>query len=95
MKISDLKGLGPKSTIALSSIGISTMDDFMQTDAYEMYARLKKQSPNTSLNMIYALIGAQENIQWQEIAKNRKVEILMQLDDMGLAPKQDKNEHQI
>jgi len=90
--IADLKGLGPKSAAQLAQIDISTVEDIMQTDAYEIYARLKKHSPNTSLNMLYAIMGAQENIHWQSIAKNRKMEILMRLDDMSqkdkrLAPK--------
>ena len=92
MNITDLKGLGPKSATQLAQIGISTVEDIMQTDAYEIYARLKKHSPTTSLNMLYAIMGAQENIHWQSIAKNRKMEILMRLDDMSqkdkrLAPK--------
>ncbi|RDH81490.1 MAG: transcriptional regulator [endosymbiont of Galathealinum brachiosum] len=87
MNICDLKGLGPKSSAELLTIGISTVDEFKQADAFEMYRLLKEHNSNTSLNMLYALVGAQENINWQDIAKERKVEILMRLDDMGLAPK--------
>jgi len=92
MNIANLKGLGPKSTAQLAKIGISTVEDIMRTDAFEIYARLKKHNPNTSLNMLYAIMGAQENTHWQSIAKNRKTEILMRLDDMSqkdkkLAPK--------
>lgn len=39
------------------------------------------------LNSIYAIIGARENLSWLDVAKDRKVEILMRLDDLGLAPK--------
>jgi len=81
--IADLKGLGPKSATQLAQIGILTVEDIMQTDAYEIYARFKKHGSNTSLNMLYAIMGAQENIHWQSIAKNRKMEILMRLDDMN------------
>ena len=83
MNIADLKGLGPESAAQLAQIGILTVEDIMQTDAYEIYARLKKHGSNTSLNMLYAIMGAQENIHWQSIAKNRKMEILMRLDDMN------------
>jgi len=81
--IADLQGLGPKSAAQLAQIGISTIEDIMKTDAYEIYARLKKHVPNTSLNMLYAIMGAQENIHWLSIAKNRKMEILMRLDDIA------------
>ena len=38
------------------------------------------------LNSIYAILGARENISWIEIKNTRKTEILMRLDDLGLAP---------
>jgi DNA transformation protein len=38
------------------------------------------------LNSIYAIIGARENRSWLEVAKTQKTEILMRLDDLGLAP---------
>jgi len=87
MSISELKGLGPKSAASLATINIRTVEEFMATDAFQMYALLKAVSPETSLNMLYAMIGAQEGIHWQEVALTRKVEILMRLDDMNLAPK--------
>jgi len=87
MSISELKGLGPKSAASLATINIHSVEKFMATDAFQMYTQLKIVSPRTSLNMLYAMIGAQENIHWQEVARTRKVEILMRLDDMNLAPK--------
>jgi DNA transformation protein len=86
MEIDELKGLGDKSTDMLKSIGISTVNEFMAKDPFVIYASLKKQDPSISLNMLYAIIGAQENLHWQEVATTRKTEILMRLDDMGLAP---------
>jgi len=59
----------------------------MSADALEMYAQLKKVSPETSINMLYAMLGAQEGVHWQDIISSRKEEILMRLDDMGLAPR--------
>lgn len=84
--IRDLTGLGVKSEAMLNSIGIATVDDFLSSDVFELYQQLSKVIPS-NLNMLYAMIGAQENLPWQEIAQTRKIEILMRLDDMGLAPK--------
>ncbi|NRB40817.1 MAG: TfoX/Sxy family DNA transformation protein [Pseudomonadales bacterium] len=86
-QIKDLKGLGPKSAAAINAIGITTVAEFMHTDAFVMYAQLKQLHSTASLNFLYAIIGAQENQHWQHIAKTQKTEILMRLDDMGLAPK--------
>lgn len=86
-RLRDLKGFGPKSEEILATVGIHSVDDFMLADSYELYAKLKAKVKGTGLNSIYAIIGAKENIDWREVAKQRKTEILMRLDEMGLAPK--------
>ena len=87
MRLRDLKGFGPKSEDILAKVDIHSVSDFMDIDPYELYAQLKENVKGTGLNSIYAIIGAREGIHWQEVARTRKEEILMRLDDMGLAPK--------
>lgn len=86
-RISDLKGFGPKSEAIFEQIEIYSVEDFFAVDTYEIYARLKANVKGTGLNSIYAIIGAKEDVHWQEIARTRKTEILMRLDELGLAPK--------
>jgi len=87
LRLRDLKGFGPKSEDILAKVDIHSVDEFMEIDPYELYANLKEKVKGTGLNSIYAIIGARENIHWQEVSRTRKEEILMRLDDMGLAPK--------
>ncbi|MBL4583186.1 MAG: TfoX/Sxy family DNA transformation protein [Pseudomonadales bacterium] len=87
MKLRDLKGFGPKSEELLAQVDIHSVEQFMTTNPYALYSELKQKVKGTGLNSIYAIIGAQENLHWQEVARTRKTEILMALDDMGLAPK--------
>lgn len=87
MKLRDLKGFGPKSEEILAQVGVNSVEDFMAVDPFELYRQLKLKVKGTGLNSIYAIIGAREDLHWQEVAKNRKEDILMRLDDMGLAPK--------
>jgi len=87
MRLRDLKGFGPKSEDILAQVDINSVEEFMAVDPYELYARLKKEVKGTGLNSIYAIIGAQEGLHWQEVSRTRKAEILFRLDDMGLAPK--------
>jgi len=86
-QLASLPDFGPKSTLALAKIGITTVDQLRALDPFEVYAQLKLQVPGTSLNFLYALIGAQEHIDWREVAQTRRTEILLRLDDMGIAPK--------
>ena len=85
-RLRDLNGFGPRSEEILAEVEIHTIDDFMAIDPYDLYAKLKPMK-GMGLNSIYAIIGARENLSWLDIAKNRKTEILMRLDDLGLAPK--------
>ena len=86
-KLRDLKGFGPKSEEILAQVDINSVEDFMKIDPFELYARLKEKVKGTGLNSIYAIIGAREDLHWQEVARTQKTSILMRLDDMGLAPK--------
>jgi DNA transformation protein len=83
----DLKNLGPKSEAALARVGIVTPEEFCAVDPFDVYVRLKVQVPGTSLVVLYALIGAIEGQHWLEVKRQRRSEILVRLDDRGLAPK--------
>ena len=87
MRLRDLKGFGPKSEEILANVNISSVEDFMAVDPFDLYKELKEKVKGTGLNSIYAIIGAREGLHWQEVSRTRKSEILMRLDDMGIAPK--------
>ena len=85
-RLRDLNGFGPRSEEILAEVGVHSVEDFMAIDPYDLYAKIKPRK-GMGLNSIYAIIGARENLSWLEVANTRKVEILMRLDDLGLAPK--------
>lgn len=82
--ITDLRGLGPQSKAMLHSIGVTSVEQFMASDVFALYVRLKSSNQSTSLNLLYAMIGAQENRHWQEIKRERRLEILIRLEALGL-----------
>lgn len=83
--IADLRGLGPQSRAMLHSIGVTSVEQFMASDVFALYVRLKSSNQSTSLNLLYAMIGAQENRHWQEIKRERRLEILLRLEELGIA----------
>lgn len=85
-RLKDLNSFGPRSEEILAEVGIHSVEDFMAIDPFELYAKIKPLK-GMGLNSIYAIIGARENISWIEVKNTRKAEILMRLDDLGLAPK--------
>ena len=85
--VDTLRGLGPKSRDMLALVGITTAAELQASDPFTLYARIKTVDAKASLNLLYALIGAIENRDWREVAREDKTRILMRLDDLGLAPK--------
>ena len=85
--VEGFKGLGPKSSAALRSIGISSIEELRARDPFDVYAELKKHVPGTSVNFLYALMGAIEDVHWQQIKRTRRVSILLRLEEMGIAPR--------
>ncbi len=83
-RIRDLTGFGLRSEEILAAVGIVTVEGFLAADPYELYAELRSVA-GVGLNMMYAIIGARENVPWVDVASGRKTEILMHLDDLGLA----------
>ncbi len=86
MRIRELQGLGKKSEEILKRAGISSVEEFMASDPFELYLTLRQSVPGVGLNFLYAMLGAQEHMHWQQIARERKTAILMRLDEMGIAP---------
>jgi DNA transformation protein len=82
-----MRGLGPSSRAQLAALGIHTLDELRQHEPVALYARLKQQWPAANMNLLYALIGAQEDLDWRQVARERRSELLLRLDDLGLAPR--------
>jgi DNA transformation protein and related proteins len=85
--LSDMRGLGPASLRMLVAIGVTSPKQLRAADPFELYAAIKKNKNGTSVNLLYALIGAVENRDWREVARTEKTRILLRLDDSGIAPK--------
>ncbi len=82
--LSELRGLGPRSVEMLVEAGINTSAKLRKADLFKLYQKIKTQHPRTSLNLLYAMMGAVSNEDWRVVAKERHSEVLMRLDDMGL-----------
>ena len=79
--------LGVKTESMLASVGISSPEQLLASDPFAIYALLKARLPQTSLVALYALFGAMNNQHWIDVQKERRTEILLRLDDMGIAPR--------
>ncbi len=78
-ELQKLPGLGPKSERQLNAVGIHTVADLQRIGPVQAFLLLQRQKPPPSMNFLYALVGALENRHWQDIARERKTELLAQL----------------
>ncbi|MDP1930148.1 MAG: TfoX/Sxy family DNA transformation protein [Gammaproteobacteria bacterium] len=77
-----LPGFGPKSTLALQKVGVTTLEQLHTIDPYVLYARLKANVPGTSLNFLYAIFAALDGCDWRDVKRARRTEILLRLEDL-------------
>ena len=80
MNVDKLPNLGPKSAVWLNNIGIHTRAELHAVGPITAMIRLERAGHTSSLNMLYALVGALDGVHWQEIAHTRKGELVLALD---------------
>ena len=78
-RLRDLQGLGPESEKHLNEIGVFTREDLAETGPVNAYLLLRK-SGHASLNFLYAMVGALNNVHWTKIAREEKGRLLMELE---------------
>lgn len=80
--LSNLKGLGPKTTAWLNDIGIHTLEDIEALGVVEVYKRLKEAYPHkVSLNALYGLQAAVLGIHWLALPPEMKAELKAQVSE--------------
>lgn len=79
--ISDLPNLGPKSQLALTSAGITGVEQLRQLGSVAAYAKVKRSGGAVSLNLLWALEGALTGIRWQEVARLNRTSLLLALEE--------------
>ena len=82
--LSELRGLGPVSVAMLGSVGITNAAQLRKADIFLLFKKIKTLHPRTSINLLYALLGAVDDQDWRAVARERRTEMLMRLEDMGL-----------
>jgi len=80
-ELSKLNGLGPKSERYLNEIGIKTKSDLEALGPIQAFLKLHEEcNIKPSLNFLYAMVGALNDKNWQDIAKKEKGRLLMELE---------------
>jgi DNA transformation protein len=82
MNLSDLPNFGPKSQQMLTQAGIHTLEQLRELGAVRAYVQVKRSGTRSSLNLLWAMEGALSGRHWQDVAKNDRLSLLLELEDV-------------
>lgn len=86
--IADLPNFGPKSKQMLAQAGIKTVAQLRKLGSVRAYLQVKRSGGNASLNLLWAMEGALTGQHWQDVAKNERLRLLMELEELEKSSRQ-------
>lgn len=79
-ELEHLRNLGPQSQRMLQSARVS-LPQLRRLGALQAFCKVRAVAPAASLNLLYALVGALEDLDWRDVRRTRKLALLMALED--------------
>ena len=72
-----LLNIGPKSEAWLRQVGVRTIEDLKQHGALGTFLKVKRAGFKPSLNLLYALAGAELGCHWTALTPEHKQELVL------------------
>ena len=67
-----LLNIGPKSAAWLRQVGVRTLEDLQRLGAMAVFMKVKRAGFRPSLNLLYALAGAEQGRHWATLTADEK-----------------------
>lgn len=75
-----LKNVGPVSRRWLSSVGIQKRADLIRLGPVQAFLRVKAAGHKPTLNLLWALAGAERGLPWNRLTAADRQQLLLELD---------------
>lgn len=75
-----LKNVGPVSRRWLASVGIKKRADLIRMGPVEAFLRVKAAGHKPTLNLLWALAGAERGLPWNRLSAEDRQQLLLELD---------------
>lgn len=75
-----LKNLGPVSAGWLAAVGVTKRADLIRLGAVAAFMRVKAAGHKPSLNLLWALAGAERGLAWSRLTEQDRQDLLLELD---------------
>lgn len=79
-KMPGIKNIGPVSAGWLAEVGIRKRADLIRLGAVAAYLRVKDAGYRVTLNLLWALAGAERGLPWSKLSEEDRRQLLMELD---------------
>lgn len=79
-ELAELLNIGAKSAQTLVAAGVATVVELKERGAVDAYLAIKREGIPVSLNMLYAMHGAINNVHWNKLDKDERENLIMELD---------------
>lgn len=75
-----LKNLGPVSAAWLAGVGVMTRADLIRLGPVAAFLRVRDAGHKASMNLLWALAGAERGLRWNKLAEEDRQRLLIELD---------------
>ena len=81
MSLRKLPNLGPRSEQMLQDAGIDSFDDLKALGPVISFLAVKQTGANPSLNLMWAIFGALNEIPWTDVSEEQKSALIAELNE--------------
>jgi len=78
--MSKIRNIGPASAHWLEEIGVETLEQLRSVGSVPVYAMVRDQHPEASLNLLWSLEAALRDQDWHELTQDVKDALLQELE---------------
>ncbi|MDD4002050.1 MAG: TfoX/Sxy family protein [Bacteroidales bacterium] len=71
-----VQNIGKETARKLNEVGIDSFETLVHIGTENVFKKLQSKNPNSCINLLYSIEGAIEGIKWNEISKERKLELI-------------------
>ena len=73
--LTEVLNIGKETARKLNEVGIDSYETLVHLGTEQVFKKLKSKDPNTCINLLYSVEGAIKGIKWNQISKERKLEL--------------------
>lgn len=88
-----IRNVGPRSAAWLRQVGVRTTEELKAMGCVEVYRRIVRAGFKPSLNLLYAMAGAEDDCHWTALDDDRKASLVQAAEEINAEAKVRRKAH--